>query len=74
MTIAGEKVPLPQSRWARGRLAVAVLVAAGVAGLFAINAHFVYVSVMSQPECVEHAKEPGSGASGTVYRAAKSSC
>ena len=74
MTIAGDDVSMPRPKRTRGKVAVAVLVAAGVAGFIAANAHFIYVSVMSQPDCMEHAKEPDSGGSATVYRAAKSSC
>ena len=54
-------------------IAALVLVAAGISGLAAANVHLVYVSVMSQPDCVPHAKETGAAAS-NVYRAARSSC
>jgi hypothetical protein len=56
------------------RVIVGACVAAGLAVLVAANAHLVYVSVTSQPDCVAHAKQPGSDATGTVYRAARSSC
>lgn len=40
----------------------------------AANAHFIYVAVMSQPDCVAHSKEAASGVSDVVYRAARSAC
>lgn len=43
----------------------------GIALLVAANAHLVYVSVTSQPECVSHLK-PGHTEDG--FRAARSSC
>jgi hypothetical protein len=70
---AGQPTQRPR-RASRGRLAIVALVAAGVAGLVGANAHLVYVSVMSQPDCVPHAKAPASDTSGTLYQAARSSC
>ena len=49
----------------------AILVLAGLLLVAGANAHLVYVSVRSQPDCVEHAKAAGEGRG---YRAAKSSC
>jgi hypothetical protein len=57
----------------RGRMLAAALVAAGLALFFAANAHFLYVAVKSQPDCVVHSKVPGFGATG-AYRAATSAC
>jgi hypothetical protein len=57
----------------RGRTLAIALVAAGLALLFAANAHFLYVAVTSQPDCVAHSKASGSGVPG-VYGAAKSAC
>ena len=37
------------------------------------NVHLVYVSVLSQPDCVAHLK-PGLGGDGSVHSAAESSC
>lgn len=54
-------------RWTSGWL----LVPAGLLLVAAANAHLVYVAVTSQPDCVPHLKEAGSGGS---YRAAKSAC
>jgi hypothetical protein len=51
----------------------AALVAAGLALFFAANAHFLYVAVKSQPDCVVHGKVPGLGVTG-AYRAATSAC
>jgi len=48
-----------------------LLVPAGLLLVAAANAHLVYVAVTSQPECVPHLKEAGTGGS---YRAAKSAC
>ncbi len=47
------------------------LVPLGLLVFAAANAHLVYVAFQSQPECVEHLKEAGSG---DAYRAAKSAC
>lgn len=54
------------------RLALWGLIAAGVLLLVAANAHLVYVAVMSQPDCVPHAKEVG--VDGAPLRAARSAC
>ena len=48
-----------------------VLVSAGLLLLAGANAHLIYVSVKSQPDCIEHAKAAGEGSG---YRAAKSAC
>lgn len=53
------------------RLWIVLAVAAGIIGLFAANAHLVYVAFASQPDCVEHGKSPGHDG---TYRAAKSAC
>jgi hypothetical protein len=73
MTIATGETLASRPR-PRGKLVAALLILAGASGFVAANAHFVYVSVMSQPDCVAHIKTAGSGAEGTAYRAAKSSC
>lgn len=72
-TAAAQPTPRPRQA-SRGRRAILALVAAGIVGLVGANAHLVYVSVMSQPDCVPHAKAPASDASGTLYQAARSSC
>lgn len=48
-----------------------VLVPLGLIIFTGANAHLVYVAFQSQPECVDHLKEAGSG---DAYRAAKSAC
>jgi hypothetical protein len=48
-----------------------LLVPAGLLLVAAANAHLVYVAVTSEPDCVPHLKETGTGGS---YRAAKSAC
>ncbi len=53
------------------RLWIAIAVAIGLAVLVAANVHLVFVSFVSQPDCVAHSKAVGD--SGT-YRAAKSAC
>lgn len=58
----------PVRRWG-----VWLLVAAGML-LFAVaNWHLVYVAILSQPDCVPHARQVASAQSGD-FRAAVSSC
>lgn len=59
--------PRGRRRWTSAWL----LVPAGLLLVAAANAHLVYVAVTSQPDCVPHLKEAGTGGS---YRAAKSAC
>lgn len=49
-------------------------VAAGIALLVLANAHFVYVAVGSQPECVAHLKAGDAAAGSALFSAAKPSC
>ncbi len=56
-----------RGRWTLAGIATAIFVV--VAGA---NAHLVYVSLVSQPDCVPHLKEPDER--GIAYRAAKSAC
>lgn len=56
----------------RGKYLIVALVVGGIALLVAANAHFVYVAVTSQPDCVPHISS-GSGPAGT-FGAAKSAC
>lgn len=53
----------------RVRVGLAVLVGIGV--FAAANAHLIWTSVRSQPDCVQHLKAPGPEGQ---FRAAKSSC
>lgn len=56
----------------RGPSPVTILaIAAGIVLLLAANAHLVYVSITSQPECVPHLR---AGHSSDGYSAARSSC
>ena len=72
MRAADGTAAVMQTRWmTRGRALTLALVAAGVALLFAANAHFVYLALSSQPECVAHAR---TGDAAGVYAAAKSAC
>jgi hypothetical protein len=56
----------------RRTLAVGGAAAATLLVLLA-NAHLVYVSVQSQPDCVTHLK-PGTHGDGDAYSAAGSAC
>ena len=76
MTAAAERAgsaPAPRALW-RGRALVIALVAGGFAAFLAANAHFLYVAIMSQPECISHSKEPRSAIPGGLYQAAKPAC
>lgn len=55
----------------RPRRAIALALVIGLGVLTLANAHLVYVSFASQPECVPHLK-PGHAEQG--FRAARSSC
>jgi hypothetical protein len=57
----------------RAKLAVGLLVAAGIALVAAANGHLVYVAVTSQPDCVAHLK-PGVTAPAGSFSAARSAC
>lgn len=61
----------PRTR-TRTRTIVGLLVLAAVLLLIGANAHFVYVAMTSQPDCVDHLR-PGEAGSG-AFRAAKSAC
>ena len=51
------------------RIMTLALVAAILILFIAANTHLVYVAVSSQPDCVPHQKEAGSG-----FQAAKPAC
>jgi hypothetical protein len=53
------------------RAKVALAVFAGIGLFAAANAHLIWRSVSSQPDCVAHLKAPGSDGR---FRAAQSSC
>lgn len=55
----------------RSRLVVALAVTAGIGIVVAANAHLVWTSLRTQPDCVAHLKEPGQDGR---FRAAQSSC
>lgn len=59
-------------RGKRSKLIAVMLASAAVFLLLAANAHFLYVALMSQPECMAHVK-PGVNVSGQ-FSAAKSAC
>ena len=52
-----------------GKWLVWILVVLGVLVFVGANAHLIYVAFQSQPDCVDQAKDGGSG-----YRAARPSC
>ena len=61
-----EAAPSRNSRWlVWACVAGALLLVAGA------NAHLLYVSINSQPDCVAHSRIPGEGPG---YSAAKSAC
>ena len=61
---ADKRAGMPKMGWL---LAAAVLLVVAAA-----NAHLLYVSLVSQPECIAHLKETGSKAG--EFRAANSAC
>jgi hypothetical protein len=69
---------LPQDEGkSRKRTSLFLVSAAAILGLAVVllaNAHLVYVSVMSQPECVAHIKSGEKPVSGGSFSAATSSC
>jgi anti-sigma-K factor RskA len=65
---AGAPTPLGRrGRWTLAGIALAIVALVAVA-----NAHLVYVSIATEPECVPHLKAPD--ASRVAFRAAKSAC
>jgi hypothetical protein len=63
---------LATRRRPRTRTIVGLLVLAALLLLAGANAHFVYVALTSQPDCVDHVRQ-GEAGNGT-FRAAKSAC
>lgn len=61
----------PSESRRRWKSAWMLLVPTGLLLVAGANAHLVYVAVTSQPDCVPHLKEAGTGG---AYRAAKSAC
>jgi hypothetical protein len=55
----------------KARLTVGLLVLAGVGVFAGANAHLVWTSIRSQPDCVPHLMSPGQDGQ---FRAAQSSC
>lgn len=53
------------------RLVVGLAMFAGVAAFTAANAHLIWTSLRSEPDCVPHLKDPGAAGQ---FRAAQSSC
>jgi hypothetical protein len=72
MTPSGAAMVSQSTRPSGRKLTLWGLIAAGVLLLVAANVHLVYVAVMSQPDCVPHAKEVG--VDGAPSRAARSAC
>lgn len=60
------------SLWRGRRLAIGLAVG-GLVVVLAANAHLIYLAFKTQPECVAHVREAGSGPPG-AYAPARSSC
>ena len=76
MTAAAERKEAgiaPRASWRAKVLAIA-LVAAGFAAFTVANGHFLYVAIMSQPDCVPHSKVSRSAIPGGLYQAAGPAC
>jgi hypothetical protein len=58
----------------RGRLAIWLLVIAGIVAVGMINWHLVHVATMSQPECVAHVRVGEGDRERGMFSAAQSSC
>lgn len=56
---------------ARARLVAGLAVLVAMGGFAAANAHLIWTSLESQPDCVPHLKDPGANGQ---FRAAQSSC
>jgi len=67
---SGALDPARSRRWPR--LLTIALICLGLLGFLAANAHFLFVAMQSQPDCVDHIKmgESQEGA----FSAANSSC
>lgn len=57
-------------RWQSTRRTLLISAAVFVTALLVANAHLVYVSFTSQPDCVPHKTDTGEAS----FRAAKSAC
>ena len=60
--------------WHPGKTLVWLLVGVGLLLLAAANAHFVYVAISSQPECVTHVRVGEAAATRGAFSAARSAC
>lgn len=58
----------------KSRTLLWLAIGAGLALLFAANAHLVYVAMTSQPDCVAHLRSNDNPNAAAQFRAAKSSC
>jgi hypothetical protein len=56
------------------KLVLWLAVSAGLLLVIGANAHLVYLAVMSQPECVTHARVGETAPDGGRFGAARSSC
>ena len=72
--MSGRQSPQPRLLTGRGRAMVIALVVGGLAVVVAANAHLLHTALTSQPGCVPHIREAGSGPPGALYAPAKSSC
>jgi hypothetical protein len=72
--VTASDIRLAASLRRRPRILAIALVTAGLAVVFAANAHLLYSALKSQPACVPHLKGVASDPPGAVYRPAESSC
>jgi hypothetical protein len=66
--------PATGMRESRHRIALAVLVVAGLAALLLANMHLVFVAVGSEPGCVAHVQMRASTTGTSGFAAAQSAC
>ena len=62
------------ARWLNAKALVWLSITAGLLLLTVANAHFVYVAVSSQPDCIDHIRLGVAAAAPGKFSAASSSC
>jgi hypothetical protein len=62
------------TRQVRTKVVIWLALGAGLLLVLIANSHFVYVAVMSQPECVAHVRQGEGAAKDGRFSAARSSC
>jgi hypothetical protein len=71
--MSGRPIPTGGGRARRTKLAVPLMVLAGLVALLLANARLVFLAVRSEPACVAHL-QMGSGAAAAGLAAAQSAC